>query len=61
MSDNKIIASNGYINIIDIKYGINDMIKTNNNRYKKIRYNKDGMPYFIQNNIRYNLNEFFKV
>ena len=57
-----VLASNGYINITDIQYGINDMIKTDsNNRYKKIRYNKDSNPYFIQYGIRYYLNEFYRV
>lgn len=43
--------------IEDIKYGINDYVKLNN-RYKQLYYNNKG-AYFIQNNKRHYLSEFF--
>ena len=57
----KVIASNGYIGIIEICHGINDYIITDTNSYKKrIRYNKNGTSYFIENKQKYNLNDFIR-
>ena len=49
----KVIANNGYIGIIEIYQGIDDYIMTDTNSYKKrIRYNKNGAPYFVENKQR---------
>ena len=60
---NHVIASNGYLNIIDIYHGIDDyiLLDTKSNNYKKLYYDKNGDTYFKLNNIKYNLNEFFKT
>ena len=57
-----LIASNGYIGIIDIIYGINDYIKhTNSRRASVLRYNTKGKPYFISYGKRYYMDEFIRV
>ena len=44
----EIIASNGYIGIMEIIYGINDYVKhTNSRKASMLRYNSKGDPYFI--------------
>ena len=58
----EIIASNGYIGIIEIIYGINDHVKhTNGRKTSMIKYNSKGEAYFISYNKRYYLNEFIKT
>ena len=54
------IASNGYINVLDIYHGVNEYIlidKTSN--YLKLYYTKDNV-YFNYKGVKYNLNEFFR-
>lgn len=59
---NEIIASNGYIGIIEIIYGINDYVKhTNGKKASILRYNSKGEAYFISYGRRYYMNEFVRV
>lgn len=55
------LASNGYINILDIYHGINDYILTDKScNYLKLYYSKDD-TYFVLNHVKYYLSEFFKA
>ena len=58
---NNIIASNGYINISYIDYGINDYVVLSDGTKHLIRYDNTGLAYFIHNRIRYDLGEFIRV
>lgn len=65
----KPIASNGYIAIYDIDYGINDYVEwaygeTANPKIHRSRiyYTKNsGRPYFKQNGVRRYLDEFMRL
>lgn len=59
--NNKIIATDGYINIIDIIYGVDDMIQLDDGTQHAIQYDETGMPYFMIEDIRYNLDDFMRV
>lgn len=60
------IASNGYHNIIEIKYGIDDYIILQSGRDHKLHklkiyYKKNGDPYFNYKGVKYSFEEFFRV
>lgn len=58
----EIIASNGYIGIIEIIYSINDYVRhTNGRKPSMIKYNSKGDAYFISYGKRYYLNEFIRT
>lgn len=59
--NNKIIATDGYINIINIIYGIDDMIELDDGTRHAIQYDETGMPYFMIEDTRYNLDDFMRV
>lgn len=57
----KIIATDGLLNITDIIYGIDDMIELDDGTQHAIQYDEAGMPYFVVNDTRYNLDDFMRV
>ena len=58
---NNITASNGYVNISYIDYGIDDYVVLSDNAKCKIQYDDTGLAYFYYNNVRYDLGEFIRV
>lgn len=58
---NKVIASNGYIGISYIDYGIDDYVVLSNGTKCLIEYDNTGLAYFIYNRIRYDLGEFIRA
>lgn len=58
---NKVIASNGYIGISYIDYGIDDYVVLSNDKKCLIEYDDTGLAYFIYNRIRYDLGEFIRA
>jgi hypothetical protein len=56
-----IIASNGYIGISYIDYGIDDYVVLSNGKKCLIEYDNTGLAYFIYNRIRYDLGEFIRT
>lgn len=56
----KIIASDGYIRIVDIEYGINDYVILDDGCKEVIKY-KGSIPYFITGELKCYLNDFIKV
>lgn len=59
--NNKIIATDGYINIINIIHGIDDLIQLDDGTQHAIQYDEAGMPYFMIADTRYNLDDFMRV
>lgn len=55
-----IIASNGYINISYIDYGIDDYVVLSDDTRCMIHYDED-VAYFYYNNVKHNLGEFIRV
>ena len=55
-----IIASNGYINISYIDYGIDDYVVLSDDNRCMIHYD-DDVAYFYYNNVRYDLGEFIRA
>ena len=58
---NKVIASNGYIGISYIDYGVDDYVVLSNGTKCLIEYDNTGLAYFIYNRIRYDLGEFIRT
>lgn len=58
---NKVIASNGYIGISYIDYGIDNFVVLSNGTKCLIEYDNTGLAYFIYNRIRYDLGEFIRT
>ena len=56
----KVVATNGYLNIVNVIHGIDDFVELDDGSQHVIIYEKE-VPFFIYNGEEYCLNEFIRT